>query len=197
MKLSIVSTLYQSSPYIEEFYHRSTAAAQELVGSDYEIILVNDGSPDDSLKRAVELTNLDDHVVVIDLSRNFGHHKAMMTGLEHRQGEKVFLIDSDLEEEPDLLLTFDKKMAIDGSDIVYGIQSKRRGGAFEKVTGWIFYKIFRWLTGVPQPDNITTVRLMSQRYVRALVSHREREINIGGLFIITGFQQSPCSKKTF
>ncbi len=190
MKLSIVSTLFHSSPYIKEFYCRVTAAAQELVGDDYEIILVNDGSPDDSLRQAIELTDIDPHVVVIDLSRNFGHHKAMMTGLIHTSGQQVFLIDSDLEEDPELLPVFAEQMAMDGSDMVYGIQVQRKGDIYEKVTGWIFYKIFRWLTGVPQPNNIATVRLMSQRYVRALVSHQEREINIGGLFIITGFKQS-------
>ena len=98
MKLSIVATLYQSADYVIAFHHRASAAARQLVGDDYEIILVNDGSPDNSLDLAVILTEIDDHVVVVDLSRNFGHHKAMMTGLAHATGEQVFLIDSDLEE---------------------------------------------------------------------------------------------------
>ena len=82
MKLSIVTTLYQSAPYIDEFYRRATEAAKTL-SDEYEIVIVNDGSPDESLARAVRLAELDSHVIVIDLSRNFGHHKAMMTGLSH------------------------------------------------------------------------------------------------------------------
>jgi putative glycosyltransferase len=130
--------------------------------------------------------------VVVDLSRNFGHHKAMMTGLDAARGERVFLLDSDLEEEPEWLLGFAKQMNVEASDVVYGIQSKRKGGFLEKITGGFFYQIFRLLTGLAQPNNIVTARLMSRRYVDALLLHRERELNIGGLWIITGFKQ--CSQ---
>nr|BFE90311.1 hypothetical protein GCM10020185_08470 [Pseudomonas brassicacearum subsp. brassicacearum] len=106
MKLSIVATLYQSASYIEEFHSRVSAAAKECAGDDYEIVLVNDGSPDNSLDIAISLTEQDSHVVLVDLSRNFGHHKAMMTGLSQSKGDQVFLIDSDLEEDPECLLSF-------------------------------------------------------------------------------------------
>jgi putative glycosyltransferase len=190
MKLSIVATLYQSAPYVAEFCQRAEAAAKSLVGDDYEIVLVNDGSPDNSLDIAVQLCEHDSHMVVVDLSRNFGHHKAMMTGLAHAKGELVFLIDSDLEEEPEWLPKFDEQMSQERCDVVYGVQGARKGGAFERITGAFFYKFFRKLTGINQPDNIVTARLMSQRYVQALLTHRERELNIGGLWIITGFKQA-------
>lgn len=189
MKLSIVATLYQSAPYITEFHRRVSAAAKQLVGENYEIILVNDGSPDNSLDLAVQLTENDGHVVVVDLSRNFGHHKAMMTGLVTAKGQRVFLIDSDLEEDPEWLLSFAKQMDAEASDVVYGVQAKRKGGVLEQVTGKIFYQSFRLLTGISQPNNIVTARLMSRRYVDALLLHQERELNIGGLWIITGFKQ--------
>jgi putative glycosyltransferase len=190
MKLSIVATLYQSAPYINEFHKRASIAARQLVGDDFEILLVNDGSPDNSLDLAIKLTELDSHVVVVDLSRNFGHHKAMMTGLAHAKGERVFLIDSDLEEEPEWLETFAQQMKTDESDVVYGVQDTRKGGLFESCTGWVFYRIFRLLTGIAQPDNIVTARLMTRRYVEALVAHQERELNIGGLWVTTGFKLS-------
>jgi putative glycosyltransferase len=189
MKLSIVATLYRSSPHIVEFYQRVSAAARQLVGDDYELVLVNDGSPDDSLDIAVKLTETDDHVVVIDLSRNFGHHKAMMTGLANSYGDMVFLIDSDLEEEPEWLISFADQMNTEASDVVYGVQLERKGEFLEKISGRIFYQIFRLLTGLAQPNNIVTSRLMSRRYVDALLLHKERELNIGGLWIITGFKQ--------
>lgn len=190
MKLSIVTTLYRSASYINEFYDRASNTARLLVGEEFEIVLVNDGSPDDSLDLAIKLTEQDSHVVVVDLSRNFGHHKAMMTGLAHAKGEFIFLVDSDLEEEPEWLLSFNEQMVRERCDVVYGIQEKRKGGIFEKFSGAAFYKIFRKLTGINQPDNIVTARLMSKRYVRALLSHRERELNIGSLWIITGFNQA-------
>ena len=190
MKLSIVATLYKSAPYINEFHQRASVVAKQLVGEEYEIVFVNDGSPDNSLDVALELTKLDNHVVVVDLSRNFGHHKAMMTGLGYATGEQVFLIDSDLEEEPEWLLSFAKQMETEESDVVYGVQSKRRGGFFEQATGKLFYKTFRFLTGIAQPNDIVTARLMSRRYVNALLLHQERELNIGGLWVITGFKQA-------
>lgn len=189
MKLSIVTTLYQSATYIDEFHRRVSAEARKLVGEEFEIVMVNDGSPDDSLERAVTLHRADPHVVVVDLSRNFGHHKAMMTGLAHSRGERVFLIDSDLEEEPEWLGEFNANMQNSGADAVYGVQASRRGGALERLTGRWFYRLFRLLTGVQQPDNIVTARLMTRRYVEALVAHRERELNIGGLWVVTGFRQ--------
>lgn len=190
MKLSIVATLYQSAPYIEEFYQRASAAARQLT-NDYEIVLVNDGSPDDSLSRAVSLTRKDEHVVVVDLSRNFGHHKAMMAGLAHARGERVFLIDSDLEEEPEWLLSFTEQMESDLCDVVYGVQEKRKGGIFERWSGQCYYSIFQLITGLGIPHNETTARLMKRQYVESLLLFEEREMEIGVLWFITGFDQKP------
>ncbi|AHZ70284.1 glycosyl transferase family protein [Pseudomonas mandelii JR-1] len=191
MKLSIVATLYQSAAYLAEFHQRASAAAQKLVGDDYEIVLVNDGSPDNSLETAVRLTEQDGHIVVVDLSRNFGHHKAMMTGLAHATGERIFLIDSDLEEEPEWLLTFAQQMAEDQNDVVYGVQERRKGNFLERISGRWFYGLFRLLTGLNLPENIVTARLMTRRYVDALLSHQEREVFMAGLWHITGFVQNP------
>ena len=189
MKLSIVATLYQSAAYVAPFHQRASAAARQLVGDDYEIVLVNDGSPDNSLVIAVQLTLSDPHVAVVDLSRNFGHHKAMMTGLAHATGERVFLIDSDLEEEPEWLAIFATKMASETCDVVFGVQAQRKGGFFERWTGQWFYRLFKAFTGLALPENIVTARLMSRRYVDALLCHEEREVFMAGLWYITGFKQ--------
>ena len=191
MKLSVVTSLYRSSPYIEEFHRRMTAAAAAFAGDAYEILMVNDGSPDDSLDAAVQLTERDPHVVVVDLSRNFGHHKALMTGLDHSRGEHVFLIDVDLEEDPEWLAAFAEHMQRDGCDVVYGVQETRKGDWFERCSGQCFYDLLNRITGLDMPKNAVTARLMTRRYVEALVSHRETEIYIDGLFHITGFVQAP------
>ena len=190
MKLSIVATLYQSALHLEEFHARAGRAAKALVGNDYEIVLVNDGSPDDSLSIAISLSEADAHVIVVDLSRNFGHHKAMMTGLDYAQGDLVFLIDSDLEEEPELLARFHEILQTGEHDVVYGVQNKRKGDLFERVSGSLFYTVFNFLAGINLPRNLITVRLMRSNYVNALLAHKEREINISGLWAITGFDQT-------
>lgn len=195
MKLSIVSTLYQSASYIAEFHQRASAAARKVVGEDYEIVLVNDGSPDNSLDLAIKLTQEDAHVVVVDLSRNFGHHKAMMTGLAHAKGERVFLIDSDLEEEPECLISFSEQMLTDRCDVVFGVQERRKGNWFERWSGQWFYHFFKALTGMALPENVVTARLMSRRYVQALLLHEEREVFMAGLWHITGFVQRPQTVK--
>src|ERR1700719_4276295 len=118
MDLSIVTTLYCSAPYIEEFYRRASEAARQ-VAPDYEIILVDDGSPDNSLNLALTLHTSDPRTRVIELSRNFGHHRAIMTGLEYAKGDLVFLLDIDLEEAPELLQTFYNEIQLSGADVAY------------------------------------------------------------------------------
>lgn len=191
MKLSIVATLYHSEAHIHEFCQRVTKVAEQLVAQSYEIILVNDGSPDNSLNLAISLLDVHAQLVIVDLSRNFGHHKAMMTGLAHAQGDKIFLIDSDLEEEPEWLLSFARQMDEEQSDVVYGVQRKRKGRPFERMSGYLFYRFLQLLTSERLPANVTVARLMTRRYLNALLQHQEREIYIAGLWYITGFEQQP------
>jgi putative glycosyltransferase len=190
MRLSIVATLYRSAPHLNEFYDRVSRSAA-AVTSDYEVVLVNDGSPDESLEMARKLLERDERLRIVDLARNFGHHKAMMTGLAHTRGEMVFLIDSDLEEDPELLLSFRDTILKTGADVVYGVQRARRGSVIERASGWVFFKIFNLLSRHSIPTNLVTVRLMTRRYVSALVAHRERELMIAGLWVLTGFLQVP------
>ena len=197
MRLSIVSTLYRSESYLKEFCTRITAAAKQIT-DDYEIVLVNDGSPDHSLDLATSLFEKDARVCVIDLSRNFGHHKAMMTGLAHAEGDLVFLIDCDLEISPETLGDFYTKYTNLSVDVVYGVQELRHGRLLDRIGGRTFYLLHNALSDTKLPKNLTTARLMSHRYVKALVSHREREVLIGGLWAITGFEQAaiPVIKAT-
>lgn len=189
MKLSIVTTLYRSRAYLHEFHQRASAAARAFAPGDFEIVIVNDGSPDDSLELAIDIARQEPHVVVVDLSRNFGHHKAMMTGLAHASGDFVFLIDSDLEESPEWLGDFAATLAEQQCDVVYGVQEQRKGGWFERISGQWFWSLFNALTDMTLPANIVTARLMTRRYVDALLQHQEREVFMAGLWHITGFGQ--------
>ncbi len=188
MKLSVVSTLYRSAAHLDEFHRRASAEAAGQP-SEYEIVLVNDGSPDDSLTRALALQRSDPHLRIVDLSRNFGHHKAIMTGLAHARGDLVFLIDCDLEEDPELLSVFLAERERTGADVVFGVQQRRKGSLFEQLSGEAFFRLFNLLSSYPLPKNLSTVRLMTRRYLDALLRHQERETVISGLWAITGFEQ--------
>lgn len=190
IKLSVVATLYCSSPYLQAFYQRISATVQRIT-EDYEIVLVNDGSPDDSLAQAIAISQSDERVKVVDLSRNFGHHQAAMAGLTYAEGEMVFLIDSDLEEPPECLEAFYKAFCSGGEalDVVYGVQEKRKGGWCERVGGAIFYRLLNYYSRLDLGTQPLTVRIMSRRYVAALLQHQESELFLAGVFAITGYQQ--------
>src|SRR5437773_566765 len=144
MKISVVTTLYNSASSIAEFVERVQAELKKLTG-DYEIILVDDGSSDDSLRCALRLLQTEPHLKVIELSRNFGHHKAIITGLEHACGDLVFLIDVDLEEPPELLGEFFPTLRDEGFDVVFGLQKARKGRLIERFGGhvaWRFLNLF-------------------------------------------------------
>lgn len=189
IKLSIVTTLFNSSPYVEEFCKRICAEAEKIT-SEFEVILVDDGSPDDSLNVALQQLSSNSRLKVIELSRNFGHHKAMMTGLEHATGDTVFLIDVDLEEPPELLGEFYQKLVDEKWDVVYGCQEQRKGGWFERFSGALAWFLIDTMLPIKVPRNHSTVRLMTRRYVDGLVRHKEQKTAIGGLWVITGFRQT-------
>jgi putative glycosyltransferase len=192
VRLSIVTTLYQSAPTIDEFYRRALAAA-ELITDNIELIMVNDGSPDDSLVRALALHKADPRVVVIDLARNFGHHKALMTGLAHATGDLVFLIDSDLEEEPELVTPFYDRLIKEDCDVVFGVQEARRGGFIERVTGTIFFSFVDAISDQKIPRNTVVARLMTRDYVRSLIRHLDHEFMMIHLMQLTGYRQVPVT----
>jgi putative glycosyltransferase len=188
MKLSVVATLYNSAPWLEDFHARVRAAISPLT-EDFEIVLVNDGSPDDSLRLAIDLSRRDPRVLVVDLSRNFGHHKAIMTGLEMARGELIFLIDSDLEEPPESFADFHAAMQAHRCDVVYGFQDRRNRGLLDRISGAIYYRTVNAVSAVKIPRNLVTARLMTRRFVASLLRHREREIFISGLWAATGYEQ--------
>ncbi len=189
MKLSIVSTLYYSEGFVQEFCRRISAAASRLT-EDFEIVLVNDGSPDRSLEKAKELIDEGLPIRLIDLSRNFGHHKAMLTGLRVARGEYVFLIDCDLEEEPEWLQEFWERLHSDLSlDVVYGVQKLRKGGLVERYFNGLYYHIFNALSDFKLPPNLLVVRLMKRSFVNSLLQFRETDVVFAALCELAGHKQ--------
>jgi len=189
MKISIITTLYCSESYIAEFYSRLIREVLKIT-NNYELIFVNDGSPDDSINIALELRKNDSNIKIIDLSRNFGHHQAIFAGLCFSSGDEVFLIDCDLEEPPELINKFHKEFN-DGEniDVVYGIQKNRKGGVVERFGGVLFYKLFNKFSGFNINRNVLTIRMMSKRYVDTLKQFNESELFMAGIFEFAGYRQ--------
>ncbi|MFK7878306.1 glycosyltransferase family 2 protein [Roseobacter sp.] len=189
VRISIVTTVYRSAATITEFIERALQAADQ-VGYDAELIVVDDGSPDASAEIVCDVVDKDPRVRLVRLSRNFGHHKAMLTGLKHANGDLIFLIDSDLEEPPELLNGMSEFMHKTPVDCLYGVQKKRKGGRVEQVTGKIFYSFFNNLSEVELPKNVSTVRLMTKRYVDSLLAFKDKSPVFVPLSLLAGYPQA-------
>ncbi len=187
-QISVVATLYKSAAYLPEFYARAVKSLA-MIGVDYEFVFVDDGSPDNSGTVVRDLQAEDSRVKLLSLSRNFGHHKAIMAGLRAAKGSYVFLLDCDLEEPPELLVEFWSKMQAEGCDVVFGVQNLRRGKGIDRFVGGLFYKVFNHLSDLPIPENIAMCRLMNRRYVDAIGQFGERNFFLGSLFVEAGFRQ--------
>lgn len=187
--LSIVCTMYRSRPYLPAFIDECIAALDAAAVGPWEIVLVNDGSPDESLAYALQRRADDPRIVVVDLSRNFGHHPAMQAGLCHARGDIVFLIDCDLEVRPAALSDFLARQRSTGADLVFGYQERRKGAWFEQWSGSVFWRVLNALSDVRVPENMVTERLMTRRFVDALLRLGDHNLFLGGMMSWAGFVQ--------
>lgn len=188
--LSIVTSLYRSEGTIEEFMRRAVAAASRIT-PDFEIILVNDGSPDRVRDKIVSLLADYPSVTLIDLSRNFGQLNAIYAGLGAARGDYVFALDSDLEEPPpELLETFYARLRQNPDlDVVYGVQQYRKDGFFRRLTSNLFYWVFEHLTGIRDLQNMRILRIMTRRFVHAYLSFGDFHLFVAGVNHRAGFQK--------
>ena len=190
MKISVVTTLYKSKFFLDEFIAGIQIALNQIQCLDYELVFINDGSPDDSLKHLIERKKEIPQIKVLDLSRNFGHHYAIQVGLEYASGDFIFLIDNDLETPPSVLIDFYKEITNDHSlDVVYGYQENRKGNFVEKCTGSIFWVLINKLSDTKIPHNILTERLMTKQYVESLLHLHDANVFLGGMMYWVGFNQ--------
>lgn len=190
VKLSIVSTLYLSEAFIGEFISRCVATASQITTS-FEIVLIDDGSPDASIAVAKEMAKTDARIRPLALSRNFGHHNAILAGLSVARGEYVFYVDSDLEEPPENLTAFWEELHASNCDVVYGYQRQDQGSWWRQATSSLFWRLFSFLAQMKIHPNLCHIRLMRRRYVDALLSMPERNVFLGGMYAWPGFIQKP------
>ena len=139
-KISVIVPMYYEEKIVSECYNRLTSVLKNIENYEYEIIFINDGSQDKTLEMLVELSNSDSNVKVISFSRNFGHQAAVTAGLQYVTGDAIVIIDSDLQDPPELIPDM-LKLWEDGNDVIYGKRQKRRGeSAFKLLTAKLFYK---------------------------------------------------------
>jgi putative glycosyltransferase len=188
LRLSIVTSIYKTAEELPEFYRRAADAARTM-GLEYEMILVNDASPDNGLAVAKALAAADPYVLVVDLARNYGQHKALWAGLRASTGNLVAVLDSDLENDPHWLPLFRERMEATGSDVAYGVYSNPRGSPIYRRGREIFHFMLDAASGEKFPHNITTARLMTRRYVDGMLSFGETEIFLIGVWHLAGFAQ--------
>jgi len=190
-RVSVAIPCYNEQAGLPELHRRVTAACQEVVGSDYELILVNDGSRDETWNAIAALAAMDSHVIGIDLSRNFGHQAALTSALTVCSGDRIFILDADLQDPPELLGPMMAAMDA-GADVVYGKRRTRAGETKRKKwTAKIFYRVLASLIDFDIPTDAGDFRLMSRRVLEALLRMPEAHRFIRGMVSWIGFKQVP------
>jgi len=193
-ELSIVIPCFNEEECLRVLYDRLTAAARSTVGADYEIVFVNDGSRDRSWPMMRQLAAEDPQILAVNLSRNHGHQLALTAGLDLCRGDKILIIDADLQDPPELLPAMLEMMRSEQADVVYGVRRSRRGDtAFKRATAHGFYRLLSRATEVDIPLDAGDFRLMSRRALDALLAMPEQARFIRGMVAWIGFKQVPFS----
>jgi len=185
--VSAIITCYRDAEAIPIMYDRLKTVFQRL-GLDYEIIFVNDGSPDDSEKRILDISAQDPYVLGITHSRNFGSQAAFRSGLEMSTKEACVLLDGDLQDPPELIEQFVGEWRL-GADIVYGRRIKREMPSYLDWCYKLFYRLFDLLSDIPMPRNAGDFSLIDRSAVYWLLRCAERDSFLRGLRSYVGFTQ--------
>ncbi|MEA3060073.1 MAG: polyisoprenyl-phosphate glycosyltransferase [Sphingomonadales bacterium] len=190
--LSIVIPCFNEEACLAELHQRLSTSARATVGDDYELVLVNDGSRDGSWTAMQRMAEADRNLVAINLSRNHGHQLALTAGLDLCRGQRILIIDADLQDPPELLGPMLQTMLESGADIVYGVRRSRAGDTvFKRATAHGFYRLLSRATEVDIPLDAGDFRLMSRRALDALLAMPEQARFIRGMVAWIGFKQVP------
>jgi len=188
--LSIVAPCYNEQEGLSEFVARMTEAAKSTAGDSYELILVNDGSRDDTWACIRAITQTNPRILGVSLSRNHGHQLAVTAGLSLTRGDSILIIDADLQDPPELLPKMAARLR-EGFDVVYGRRRTRaKESAFKLVTASFFYKFLRLLSDVDIPADTGDFRLMSRRIADRLNAMPEHDRFLRGMVAWLGGKQT-------
>lgn len=185
--LSLVLPVHNEQDNLEEVYGRSKRVLSSL--GEYEIIFVNDGSTDGSLKKIKALIAKNKNVKAIDLSRNFGHQIAITAGLDYANGDAVVIMDSDLQDIPEIIPKMVARWQA-GYEIVYAKRRTRKDSIFKKATAFLFYRMLRFFAEIDIPVDVGDFQLLDKKVVTAFKRMREKSRFVRGLIAWTGFKKT-------
>lgn len=189
MKLSVVTPIHNEEGNIHQLYQRLREVLSAY-GEDWELLMINDGSQDNSLALMTTLAEEDSRIKVINLARNFGHQIAVTAGIDYASGDAVVLIDADLQDPPEVIHELVERWQA-GYEVVYAIRAERKGESrFKRLTAKLFYRIIYRITDVNIPLDTGDFRLMDRRVVNVLRQMREHNRFIRGMTSWVGFKQT-------
>jgi polyisoprenyl-phosphate glycosyltransferase len=188
-RYSIIAPVFNEEDGLAEF-HRRTAAVQDSLDGPSELLLVFDGSQDRSPEIGAEIAARDPRVKLIRLSRNFGHQIAITAGLDYAEGDAVIIIDSDLQDPPEVIPAMIARWR-EGFDVVYAQRERREGETFFKLfTASVFYRLIRRLASIDIPPDTGDFRLVDRKVVLAMRRLREQHRFMRGLAVWVGYRQT-------
>ena len=188
--LSVVAPCYNEEATLPAFAERMVAACHTVAGDSFELILVNDGSRDATWSAIQAMADQHSGIIGVNLARNYGHQLAVTAGLKLARGERVLIIDADLQDPPELLLELSARMD-EGYDVVYAQRRTRaKESAFKLLTADIFYRVLGGMSETPIPRNVGDFRLMSRRAVDRLNAMPEQDRFLRGMVAWMGGRQT-------
>ena len=186
-KITVIAPVYNEEGVVNEFYKRLKAVLQNI--GTHEIVFVNDGSSDSSYQKLCDIRQNDPAVRVLNFSRNFGHQIAVKAGIDHANGEVVIIMDTDLQDPPEVIPDFIKKQK-EGYDVVYAVRAKREGESwFKKWTASLYYRIMKRIVHIDMPLDAGDFRLITRPVADAVRRFGEKSPYIRGLISWVGFRQ--------
>ena len=189
--LSLIVPVFNEEEVLPVSYARMSAAMQALTGYDYEIIYVNDGSRDGTMKQLRAIAKEHNEVRVISFSRNFGHQLAVTAGTDNARGDALIIIDADLQDPPEVIAELVKAWE-NGADIAYGKRLKREGETvFKKLTAFCYYRLLNAMSAYPIPLDTGDFRLLDKKVADVFLKMREHNRFLRGMSGWMGFDAVP------
>jgi dolichol-phosphate mannosyltransferase len=186
--LSIVSPVYRAEQTLEPLVLRIKQTVRQVT-SDFEMILVEDASPDSSWAEIERLAKIHPEIVGIKLSRNFGQHYAITAGLDHANGDWVVVMDCDLQDRPEEIPALFQK-AQEGFEVVLARRANRQDGFFKRLSSKLFYRTLAWLTGSHQDETIANFGIYHQKVIHQIIAMRESIRYFPTMVRWVGFRQT-------
>jgi len=186
--LSLVIPVYNEESLIDDLLKRAVSSLEMFI-SDYEIIIVDDGSTDRSLELLLAQKNKNRRIKVIALSKNFGHQAAFTAGLEYSTGDIVAMMDGDLQDPPELLHEMYRKITDEDFDIVSGKKMGRKGNKGRNLSAFLFHLLFKYIGEIKDMENSGNYSMMKREALDALLMLKEKVRYLPGLRTYIGFKQ--------